>query len=71
MCLEQNWILVDIGEEAGGGYRNLYFFADIVNAWQLTKFVYCSLLDMIFLFFASSLFALSKFFPWFCMLIKR
>ena len=31
MCLEQNWMFVDRGEEAGGGYRNLYFFVDVVT----------------------------------------
>ena len=31
MCLEQNWMFEDRGEEAGGEYRNCYFFADVGN----------------------------------------
>ena len=27
----KNWMFVDRGEEAGGKYRNLYSFADVVN----------------------------------------
>ena len=48
MCLEQNRMFVDRRDEAGGEYRNLYFYADVVNECQLTKFLYCLLLNMIF-----------------------
>ena len=36
VCLVQNWMFVDRGEE-GVGFRNLELFVDVINEWPLTK----------------------------------
>ena len=72
MCLEQNWMFADRGEEAVGGYRNLYFFADVVRKW-MTPYQIFLLFAIKYDFFSLPIHSLlfHSFFHGFCMLIKR